>query len=531
MLALNHSKLPILNDPSVRASLAQIRVGLEKESLRVTEENLISLHDHPEALGKTLTHKYITTDFAEAQLEFITPANTNMAQSIQFLKDIHIFSSRRLPSGEFFWNASMPPNMSCDEEVRIAQYGKSNAARIKTLYRQGLANRYGKVMQTISGIHYNFSLPEDIWEAIAPQGSTAREMQHVRSDGYLSLIRNVQRHGWLVLYLFGATPALDKSYLKNKSTGLKSLGDDTLYAPYATSLRMSDLGYTSVVQGKLDIHFNSMADYLDGLRAALGTSEGIYEEIGVHEDGDYKQMNTHQLQLENELYGTVRPKRNALSNERPITALCRGGVEYIELRSVDINPFLPVGIDEQEAYFLNTFLTYLALAESEGLSPEEQRQLNDQLQLVAVEGRKPDLLLPADREGRTLKDAGLALLVQMRDLAKLMDEAHDSGRSHQDALEVQIAKLENPELTPSAKVLAGVKRYGSHQAFISALAKAQTDYFKVLPQDSARKSHLEAHVAQSRAAHEQIESAATESFENYLSHQAKYFCPPDCFRK
>ncbi|MTI15751.1 glutamate--cysteine ligase [Rhodobacteraceae bacterium RKSG542] len=523
--------MPLMQDSSFQDQLSKIRVGIEKESLRVTSDNKMSMHEHPEGIGKALTHKFITTDFSEAQLEFITPATANMADSIQFLRNLHIFTARNLPRGEYFWNASMPPHLEGEESIRIAEYGNSNAARIKTLYRMGLAHRYGKTMQTISGIHYNFSLPEELWNMLQPASLREADPQYATNNGYLSLIRNIQRHGWLVLYLFGATPAIDSSYVQGRDVGLEPLGDETLIAPYGTSLRMSDLGYTSVVQGKLDIHFNSMEDYLEGLKAALDTSEDLYERIGVQTEGHYKQINTHQLQLENELYGSVRPKRNALPGERPITALCRRGIEYIELRSVDINPFLPVGIDEQEAMFFNVFLTYMALSESPSIDTAEQKQLNEQLQLVARFGRKEGLELPFYGKGVTLKEAGLMLLEKMRDLAKAFDEALGTEGAHEEALDAQLEKLKDSSLTPSAKVLAAVKEYGSHQAFIEAIAKTQTDHFKVLPMDKTQEKMLEAQVAQSRAAHSQKEQEQEVSFDKYLNAQSHYFCPPACHRK
>lgn len=514
---------------AVRNNLKKIRVGFEKESLRVNRDGHIAQTPHPADAGKALTNKYITTDFSEAQLEFITPAVQDMGDGIEFLKDIHRFTARAMGKDEFFWNASMPPMLLSDDDIPIATYGTCNAARIKTLYRKGLANRYGKRMQAISGIHYNFSLPDELWECMHARLGEGRSLQDFRSDGYLALIRNLQRHGWLLLYLFGASPAIDRSYLEHAPDNLEAWGADTLYGPHATSLRMSGIGYTSVVQGKLDIRFNNMTDYLDGLRAALDTSESLYEAIGVVDGDSYKQMNTRQLQLENELYGSVRPKRNAHDNERPITALCRRGVEYIELRSIDINPFLPVGIDVEQANFLNLFLTFMAFADSPQVSAKERDVLAERTRVVAEMGRKPGLQLPGFDQPTTIPAAAAELLPGLKDLAGLFDEVY-GGTAFADALAAQMAKVADPALTPSAKVVAEMKSYGSYQALIAALAEAQTTHFRAEPMDEASARQLEEQAEKSFKQWQKLEAEDITPFDQYLNAQAAYFCPPGCGR-
>ncbi|GHB41202.1 glutamate--cysteine ligase [Pseudovibrio japonicus] len=530
MTKLGETTLKLLEQGAVRRGLAELRVGIEKEALRVGRDGFMSLRDHPDALGKTLTHKFITTDFSEAQLEFITPALHSVAESLEFLKELQAFAARRTDAGEYLWNASMPPEIASDESIRVAEYGTSNAAQIKTLYRKGLAHRYGKRMQTISGIHYNFSISDDLWRAFHGQCTSGGSLQDFRSAGYLGLIRNLQRHGWLVLYLFGASPAVDKSYLPAPHPTLSMLGEDTYYGEYATSLRMSDLGYTSVVQSELDIHYNSLCDYIEGLRGALATSVREYEQIGVAKEGDYKQINTHQLQLENELYGSARPKRNTEEGERPIAALCRRGVEYIELRSLDINPLTPIGICEQQAHFLNAFLTHLTLASSPCISAAEQQALNDQQRMVAWQGRVPSLVLPAyGTGGMELREAGHRLLDDMRITAEVMDDVY-GGTGHTDAVNAQAAKLDNPDLTPSAKILEGVKQKGSYTGFIAELSKNQSDHLKAMPLSGERLKFQEAMVSQSRAAYEQIEARAGEhNFDRFLDSQnATEVLPPEC---
>ncbi len=530
MTELSEATLKLLEDSAVRKGLAELRVGIEKEALRVGRDGFMSLRDHPASLGKTLTHKFITTDFSEAQVEFITPALHSVTESLEFLKELQAFTARNIEAGEYLWNASMPPEIASDKTIRIAEYGSSNAAQIKTTYRKGLAHRYGRRMQTISGIHYNFSISDGLWQTFHDQCTSGECLQDFRSAGYLGLIRNLQRHGWLVLYLFGASPAIDRSYLASPPPPLSMLGDDTYFGEYATSLRMSDLGYTSVVQSELDIHYNSLSDYIEGLHGALATSVREYEQIGVAEKGDYKQINTHQLQLENELYGSARPKRNTEDGERPIAALCRRGVEYIELRSLDINPLNPIGICEQQAYFLNAFLTHMTLAPSPCISSGEQQALNDQQRIIAWQGRLPHLILPAYGDGgMELREAGHQVFADMRVTAAIMDEVYGCT-GHTDAVNAQAAKLDNPDLTPSAQILKAVKQKGTYSGFIAELSENQSAYLKAMPLPCERVKFQEAMVSQSRAAFEQVEAwAGNRSFGHFLDSQNKNeVLPPEC---
>ncbi|WP_068310416.1 glutamate--cysteine ligase [Polycladidibacter hongkongensis] len=522
-MSLKSHLLDTLDQACAQKLVEGLRVGIEKEALRVTANGRISPLLHPEKLGRALTHRSITTDFAEAQLEFITGANTDTSASLTELRDLHIFAAKNIPEGEIFWNASMPPALAGEDEIQIATYGSCNAARLKTLYRQGLAYRYGKTMQTISGIHYNFSFPDEYWQAMRAQNVEDLSLQEYRSEGYLSLLRNLQRHGWLLLYLFGASPALDASYTRGAPQGLEQLGAATLYGPYATSLRMSDLGYSSVVQGKLDIHFNSMHDYLFGLRAALETSEQVYEEIGLGEDGAHKQINTHQLQLENELYGSVRPKRVGRNGERPIRALCNHGVEYIELRSLDVNPLIPVGIDAEQVTFLNVFLTLMVLLDSPAISAEQQAVLQDQLRLVAREGRRPNLQMPALET--SLSNAAGELLEAALTLAEKMDGAETAHFSR--AVLAQMKKVEEPERTPSAQVLERVLIAGSWQAFMQDMAAAQTANLRAVTLPSEVETQMQALVSESVAAHAQLESDEELEFEQYLAGQRYYQRAPE----
>ncbi len=348
-------------------ALKGIQRGLERETLRVNADGSLATTSHAAMLGSALTHKWITTDFAEALLEFITPVEGDIDHMLTIMRDIHRYTARQI-GDERMWPLSMPCYIKDGQDIELAQYGTSNIGRLKTLYREGLKNRYGALMQTISGVHYNFSLPMAFWEAKG--GSTDKETV---SDGYFRLIRNYYRFGWVIPYLFGASPAICSSFLQGKPTTLpfEKTPNGMYYLPYATSLRLSDLGYTNKSQSNLGITFNNLHDYVVALKRAIKTPSEEYAKIGLQKEGKYLQINTNILQIENELYAPIRPKRVTRSGETPSDALLRGGIEYIEVRSLDINPFTAIGVDEQQVRFLDLFMVWCVLADAPEMSSDE----------------------------------------------------------------------------------------------------------------------------------------------------------------
>lgn len=360
MSELLNRRLTLLGEHSNLSLLEKCLHGIERECLRVTGEGRLAQTPHPEALGAALTNEQITTDYSESLLEFITPALANPADTLESLEKIHRFAYSKLGS-EYIWSPSMPCPLPAEADIPIAYYGTSNIGKLKYVYRQGLALRYGKTMQCIAGIHYNFSLPEAIWPVLKQDAKFEGDDRDFQSESYIGLIRNFRRYSWLLMYLFGASPALDASFLRGRSHQLEQFDADTLYLPYATSLRMSDLGYQSNAQADLTPCYNDLLTYTDSLRRAVATPYAPYVEIGTHKDGEWIQLNTNVLQIENEYYSTIRPKRVTYSGERPIQALVARGVQYVEVRCLDINPFLPVGIDLEQSRFIDAFILYLSL--------------------------------------------------------------------------------------------------------------------------------------------------------------------------
>ena len=433
-------------------SLKQIRRGIEKESLRVRADGSLATTPHPAALGSPLTHPHITTDFSESQLELITGVHADVDECLEELTRIHQFVFRALgkTSGsgdELLWASSMPCNLPADEQIPIGQYGSSHVARMKTIYRMGLSWRYGRRMQTISGIHYNFSFPE------------------VTSEGYFALIRNFRRLSWLPLYLFGASPAVCSSFVAGRSHQLQELRPGTMYLPHATSLRMGRLGYQSDAQSALCVSYNGLHNYAASLDEALTRPYPPYEKIKIVENGEYRQLNTSLLQIENEFYSTVRPKRRIRPGERPLHALRERGVEYVEVRLMDLDPFDAVGISQPTMRLLDVLLMHCLLSESPPDSPKEIAAIGRNQHTVAARGREPGLMLEDcmdPRVGQTcrpvpLHEWGARILAECEPVAAALDAVH-GGSSYADALAIGVKRLNDASLTPSARVLSAMAR-------------------------------------------------------------------------
>jgi glutamate--cysteine ligase len=431
---------------SLSPILSALRRGIEKESVRVRSDGTLATTPHPTGLGSALTHPSITTDFSEAQLELITGVHVGADACLEELRHLHQFVYRQI-GDELLWCASMPCNLPDEQAIPIARYGRSNVARAKTAYRTGLSHRYGRRMQLISGVHYNFSLPEDAW-AVAGLGDANR--------AYFALIRNYRRHVWLLLYLFGASPAVCASFVAGRAHELVELAPGTLYLPFATSLRMSRLGYLSAAQDALNVSYNSLESYAASLTDALTQPYPAYETIGIRDGRDYRQLATSLLQIENEFYSTIRPKRVIRPGERALHALRERGVQYVEARVMDVDPFSRIGIAAETVRFLDVFLLHCLLSESPADSPEEVRAVTSNKLRVADRGREPGLRLHQDNKLVTLRVWASQLLDECAPIAAALDAA-SGGRAHEMALAAAARALDDPESLPSARVLREVR--------------------------------------------------------------------------
>lgn len=491
--------------------------GVEKESLRVTPEGRLSQEPHPSGLGSALTNRFITTDFSEALLEFVTPARPNTWETLRTLCDIHQFSYSRI-GDEMLWVNSMPCQLPPDGEIPLARYGDSNVGRMKTIYRNGLGYRYGRNMQAIAGVHFNYSLPEHFWVQYQDQEGDNGDIDVFRSSGYLGLVRNFRRFGWLALYLFGASPAICKSFARGDELDMPTLDGETYYEPFGTSLRMSDLGYSNNNQASIKISLNDLDEYISDLRAAITTPEPAYMGIGTKVDGEYRQLSVNQLQIENEYYSAVRPKRVARSGEWPTAALRRGGIEYVEIRSLDLNVFDPVGINQNAMRFMEAFLIYCLLEDSPPLDDNGSAEASRNHTQTAVRGRDPDLELLRNGKKVLLTDWATEILANVTAVAEQIDQG-SSEQCYLQAVRQQAALVEDSSTTPSARVLQELdeNRVGFF-AFAMEAARQHKEYFaslQPLQGDSLHQYETEARDSLERQ--QQIESSPESSLDDYLS--------------
>jgi glutamate--cysteine ligase len=491
------------------------RKGVEKESLRVLPGGTLAPTPQPRALGSALTNEHITTDFSEALIELVTPAFTHSWELLQYLLDLHQFVYRHLGE-ELLWATSMPCAIERDDQIPLAQYGSSHVGRMKTVYRNGLGLRYGRMMQAISGVHFNYSFPLPFWEAYADlRASRAHDAAFV-SASYFELLRNYRRHGWLVLYLFGVSPVVCNSFLRGRNLKLEEFGCGTAYEPYATSLRMSDVGYRNRNQAGLAVSVNSLDEYVRDLTRAINTPYPPYQALGVEVDGEWRQLNANILQIENEYYSFIRPKRVAVSGERPTKALQRAGVEYVEVRALDVSAFDPVGVNQNKLRFLEAFLALCLLKESPPIGDAEQGRLDANHLTVARRGREPGLMLWRDGREVALHDWARELIDSLRGICEILDHG-DAARPYSQALATQAAKIEDVSLTPSARLLADLGAGESFFDLALRMSREHKAYFlELYPPNEERLREFATEAEESLVAQKKIEASDRGTFDEYL---------------
>jgi glutamate--cysteine ligase len=502
------------------------RIGLEKESLRITKEGQIAKTAHPKGLGSALTHPHVTTDYSEALLEFVTPAYADGLSTLEFLDEIHRFVHLQI-APELLLATSMPIGFSREEDIPIAWYGTSNLGQMKYIYRVGLGYRYGRAMQAIAGIHFNYSVAEELWPALEEILKDRYPQQGFKSAVYLGLIRNLKRYGWLLLYLFGASPVVGQAFLECRGgipAGFLELAPQTYGLPYATSLRMSDIGYKNPTQAKLYISCNTLEEYAAGLCQAIETPYPPYQAIGVKVDGVYRQLNANLLQIENEYYSIVRPKQPVEPGERPTIALRRRGVRYVEVRALDLNPYEPLGINAHEVYFLEAFLWYCLLEDSPPQTWAETQAMQANLLATALRGRDPELTLLRDGQPVPLRKWAAEICSALFPVCQLLD-ATALGKPYQASLALYLEQVRHPELTPSARMLAELRAKGeSFARFAWRKSLEHAEYFRQRPLTSERLAWFNSLALNSVQEQERIEAEDRLSFEEFLQNYFSQTC-------
>ncbi len=494
--------------------LRGIQRGFEKECLRVTPAGALSQAPHPTALGSKLTHPWITTDYSEALLEYITPPSANPDEPLAFLRDIHRYAVRHL-GDELTWASSMPCLLGEDGAIPLADYGTSNKARFKYVYREGLGLRYGRTMQTIAGVHYNWSLPEAFWTALHECCGSQDSLQDFISNRYFGLIRNFLRYSWLVPYLFGASPAISSSFLRDAHPDhVQALGTGTLYGAHATSLRMSDLGYQNRAQANLHVSFNSIAQYTEALEAAIRTPDPYYQQIGVRDGDHWKQLNANLLQIENEFYAAMRPKR--VGRQRPAKALQQMGVEYVEMRLYDLNPMVDIGIASEQSVFADVLMLMCLFRDSPPISSREEAENAENKRRVVDRGRQPGLHLLAHNREQAMRPLAHELFDDMAPFAEMLDTAYGSTH-YAGTMQALRERIDQPASTPSAQVLDAVHAAGGFLEYSLAMSARHRQDLLAQALDAETEARFSHSANESLALQHRIEAGDKGSFEDYVA--------------
>ena len=377
------NKLNLLSENNFFDNL-EIKRGIEREALRVDTVGKISQKSHPKKLGSALCNPHITTDFAEALIELVTPKFNNVDKLYAFLEQIHAFARKNLEN-EIFWNASMPCKFNNESEIKLAEYGGSNLGKLKNIYRRGLKQRYGPIMQCISGIHYNFSLTTNSWTSFL---NTSKVSQGDIDNCYMNLVRNVKRNYWFIAFNLGGSPRFHESFIDKRELGKDRVNRRFHGLQNACSLRMSDVGYQSKLQQNIKVNYNSLNKYVESIMEAINMPNEVFKKINeLDNDGYPQQISSGTLQIENELYDVIRPKRRGESGERPANLLKNHGIEYVEFRGLDINPFEITGISKAQIHFMDIFLMYCLMTPSPKIFPEEAQIIGENSIVAIEEGR------------------------------------------------------------------------------------------------------------------------------------------------
>ena len=502
----------------LKGSLNSSKVGFEKENLRVTNSS-ISQHAHPESLGSALCNHYITTDFSEAQLELVTPPLNDKIKGLKFLEDIHHFVSCNIKD-EILWPFSMPTIINEDKDIPIANYGSSNLGLFKQKYREGLSYRYSRKMQAISGVHYNYSLPETIWQSSLLKKSS-EDSNEIRSSAYFNMLRNIFRINWLILYLFGASPIITRSFLTKDSQSLKKLDSQTFYLPYATSLRMSDFGYCNNRRNNLQVSMNSLQGYVSDLQKATNTPFNEFASTDKAHNKLKKQINENVLQIDDEYYAVARAKSKIISEHSTTAKLSQGGVDYIELRSLDLNPYSRIGIDKETVLFLEALLVYCFVKKSQHFTDDEISNINQNDSLVAQKGREPNLSLLKNGNKISLKEWGKEIIENLLPIAAVLD---CDKMNYTNAVEAMRQKINDANLTLSGRFLDEIlSKNLSFIDFGNTIGELnKTHYLNLNKSKNINWGLLEKESIDSHNKQKVLEIGDRQSFqsfvENYISH-------------
>ena len=392
--------------------------GIEKESQRVHADGSIVTSLHPKAFGNRRFHPYIQTDFAESQLELVTPPMKKLEDTLRWLSAIHEVTLRTLPEDEFIFPFSMPAGLPSEEQIKVAQLDNQE----DVAYREHLVQSYGKYKQMVSGIHYNFQIDPKFIDALFHAQNETQSAVDFQNNFYLKIAKNFLRYQWILLYLFSATPTVEEKYFRGHSP-LKS-------HQYVRSLRSGKYGYVN--DPKIHVSYDSLQEYVETLEHWVKSGDLIAEK---------------------EFYSSVR-----LRGAKKARDLLEKGIQYLEFRLFDLNPFAPYGMELADAKFIHYFILLMAwlddTADQEGIKLGKAR-------LAEVAWEDP-------REQSVYAVEGELVLFEMFKMLEQLNASDEIKTIVKDKL----GQFADPSQTLCAKVVEAIEQFGSYQQLGADIAQS-----------------------------------------------------------
>ncbi|WFE16647.1 bifunctional glutamate--cysteine ligase GshA/glutathione synthetase GshB [Clostridium perfringens] len=446
MVNLDKGLLKIIKDESLEDYFIKANFGLEKENVRVTESGNLALTPHPKAFGDREKNAYIKTDFSESQLEMVTPVCNTLEEVYSFICNLNkVVSLEIMKNGEFLWPQSNPPILPREEEIPIAKLSN----REDELYRENLSYKYGKKKQVISGIHYNFSFKEEFIKLLYKELKVEKDFREFKDDIYLRMARNFQKYHWLLIYLTGASPVFHESYIDEIKKDGEILGEDSYYIKDDTSLRNSSYGY----KNKKDyyVSYNSIEEYASDIKNLVKDKE---------------------IQSIKEYYNPIRLK--SLGSEDMLESLLNKGIDYLEVRLLDLDPLSVQGVNKETLYLVHLFMIYTLLKENKEITYKDQEEFFKNHDMVALKGRNEEAFIHENGIPVLLKDKGREILSEMDEIVEIL---FSNNEKFKNVIKRALEKINNPHDTISEKLIKDIKEEG-YINFHMRLAKEYLNNFK-----------------------------------------------------
>ncbi|MDU7106832.1 MAG: bifunctional glutamate--cysteine ligase GshA/glutathione synthetase GshB [Clostridium perfringens] len=446
MVNLDKGLLKIIKDESLEDYFIKANFGLEKENVRVTESGNLALTPHPKAFGDREKNAYIKTDFSESQLEMVTPVCNTLEEVYSFICNLNkVVSLEIMKNGEFLWPQSNPPILPREEEIPIAKLSN----REDELYRENLSYKYGKKKQVISGIHYNFSFKEEFIKLLYKELKVEKDFREFKDDIYLRMARNFQKYHWLLIYLTGASPVFHESYIEEIKEEGEKLGEDSYYIKDDTSLRNSSYGY----KNKKDyyVSYNSIGEYASDIKNLVKDKE---------------------IQSIKEYYNPIRLK--SLGSEDMLESLLNKGIDYLEVRLLDLDPLSIQGVSKETLYLVHLFMIYTLLKENKEITYKDQEEFFKNHDMVALKGRNEEAVIHENGVPVLLKDKGREILSEMDEIVEIL---FSNNEEFKNVIKRALEKINNPHDIISEKLIKDIKEEG-YINFHMRLAKEYLNNFK-----------------------------------------------------